>query len=438
MFARCFAAICSLKGNNMTTAHEKTVPVEQTKRVSIWRNRDYVLLWGGQAISTIGGSISELAFPLLVLVVTGSPAQAGIVAALGAVPASLFSLPAGVLVDRWDRKRVMLLCEIGRFLSMLSIPLALVLGHLTIYQLYINSLLEGTLAVLFGVAHTASLGQVVAREQLSQAMAQEEFMEGTTALCGPSLSGLLFTLGRFLPFIADAISYAVSIVTLLLIRTPFQGERKKERPRLREEIREGIVWMWGQIFIRSMTLFMVIATLCAGGTTLAVIVLAQQRGATPAVIGVIFALGGVGSIVGSLLSPFWERHLSVGHAILVCRWSTALLLPLYVLLPIPLLMGLPEFGFGFIDPIEDVPYFSYRLWLIPEVLRGRVIGACRLFPSLVRPLGRLIMGICVQLLGPVSTLLISWCGMLLLALLMTGNRHIRDARRPTEPGQNDR
>ncbi len=414
----------------MTTKHNEAITQGQAPRSSLWHNRDYLLLWCGQAISAVGSSVSELAFPLLVLAMTGSPAQAGIVGALNALPASLFSLPAGVLVDRWNRKRVMLFCEVGRTLSLASIPLALALGHLTVYQLCINALLEGTLAVLFGLAYMSSLGQVVSNEQLSSAIAQEELLEGTTALCGPSLSGLLFTLGHFLPFVTDAISYVTSIVTLLFIRTPFQGERMAQRPHLLVEIRTGMLWMWQQPFLRSMTLFMAVAAFCAGGQTLTIIVLAQQRGASPVVIGFIFAIGGVGEIVGSLLSPFWEKRLNVGQAILLCRWLSALLWPLYVLMPLPLLMGLVEFGFGFIDPIEDVPYFSYRLRLIPEELRGRVISSCRLFPGLTRPLGRLVMGLLLQLLGPVATLLISWCGVLLIALLMSGNQYIFGARRP--------
>ena len=413
----------------MTTTRDDTVQLKPVKKVSVWRNRDYVLLWCGQAISTIGGSVSDLAFPLLVLAVTSSPAQAGITAALRALPATLFTLSGGVLVDRWNRKRVMLFCEVGRFLSLASIPLALMLNHLTIYQLYITSFVEGTLAILFGLAHTASLGQVVAREQLAAAITQEELMEGTTALCGPSLSGLLFTLGRALPFVADAISYAASIATLLLIRTPFQGARATTRYHLLVEMRAGITWMWQQSFIRYATLFMAVATLVMSRTDLSIIVLAQQRGALPVVIGVIFALGGVGSIVGSLLTPFWEKHLTVGQSMLLVRWTFVLLMPLYVLMPVPLLMGLAEFIRGFVDPIEDVSYFSHRLWLIPEALRGRVIAACRIFPSLVRPLGMLIMGLLLQVLGPVSTLLISTGGSLLVALLMTGNRHIRTARR---------
>ena len=413
----------------MRTAREAPTQVERRKRPSIWRNRDYVLLWCGQAISDIGGSVSELALPLLVLTVTGSPAQAGIVAALRALPAMLVSLPAGALVDRWNRKRVMLFCEIGRFLSLASIPLALAFGHLIIYQLYITSLVEGTLKILFGLAYTASLAQVVARDQLTTAVAQEEVMEGTTALCGPSFSGLLFTIGRALPFLTDAISYAISIVTLLLIKTPFQGERKAAERRLLAEVREGLTWMWRQPFIRSMTLLMGTGALFLPGSTLIIIVLAQQRGASPFLIGCIFALGGVGSIAGSLLAPFFEKHLSVGQSVLLCRWMFALLWPLYALVPAPLLMGLVDFGIGFADPIEDVPYFSYRLLVIPEELRGRVISVCRLFPGVVRPLGLFLTGLLLQSIGGVPTLLISWIYLLLLALFVTGTRHIREARR---------
>src|SRR5215475_7427112 len=113
-------------------AHDQRL-VERAQPTSLWRNRDYLLLWGGQAFSDIGGAVSELAFPLLVLSATHSPAQAGFVGALRALPAPLFSLLAGVLVDRWNRKRVMLVCEVGRALSLASIPVAYALGHLTIW-----------------------------------------------------------------------------------------------------------------------------------------------------------------------------------------------------------------------------------------------------------------------------------------------------------------
>src|SRR5262252_8078438 len=116
-----------------------------THPTPLWRNRAYLLLWSGQAVSSVGSSASQLAFPLLILALTQSPAQAGFAGALRALAYLLLGLPAGALIDRWDRKRTMILCDIGRALALGSIPLALALHHLTMAQLYLVSLIEGTL-----------------------------------------------------------------------------------------------------------------------------------------------------------------------------------------------------------------------------------------------------------------------------------------------------
>src|SRR5436305_15164836 len=149
-----------------------TVPTVPRRSIPLWRNRDYMLLWSGQMISSIGTRVSLLAFPLLILAITHSPAQAGLIAALRGLPYALFILPAGALIDHWDRKRVMILCDSGRALALGSIPVALILGHLTIIQLAIVSLVEGTLFTFFGLAETACLPQVVTKEQLPGAAAQ--------------------------------------------------------------------------------------------------------------------------------------------------------------------------------------------------------------------------------------------------------------------------
>lgn len=394
----------------------------------LWRNRDYLLLWSGQAISAIGSGVSELAFPLLVLAVTHSPAQAGFVAALRALPAPLLSLLAGVLVDRRDRKRVMIFCDAGRALSIASIPIAFALGHLTIVQLYITSLVEGTLMILFNLAHTASLSQVVTKEQLASAVAQAEVMEGTTYLFGPTLSGLLYSVSQMLPFVADAISYAVSIFTLLLIRTPFQKKRSSKHRRFREEVTEGMVWMWRQPFIRAMTLLSGASALVLPGSTLIVIVLAQQQHASAVIIGLIFAAGGVASILSSLLAPLIQKRLSVGQSILATRWFFVLAWPFYVIAPYPLVLGAIEFGIGVVDPIEDVAYFNYRLALIPDELKGRVISACRLFPGTMRPIGLALTGVLLQRIGVSPSILLFWVSLIVMALAITLNPSIRNAR----------
>src|SRR6266849_9207989 len=108
-------------------------------RVPLWHNRDYMLLWSGQTVSLVGTVISKTAFPLLVWDLTHSAAQVGLVGGLGTLPYLLLSLLAGALIDRWDRKRVMILCDSGRALNLVSLLVALLIGHLVILQLYLNA-----------------------------------------------------------------------------------------------------------------------------------------------------------------------------------------------------------------------------------------------------------------------------------------------------------
>ena len=392
---------------------------------ALWRNRDYMLLWSGHALSDIGGAVSELAFPLLVLAVTHSPAQAGFVAALRALPAIFFSLLAGVLVDRWNRKWVMLICDTGRALSLASIPVAYAFGHLTIWQLYITAFLEGTLMIVFKLAKTTAVSQVVTQTQLTTAVAQEEFVEGTTTLFGPSLSGLLYTLGAMFPFITDAISYLISIVTMTLIRFPFQGEQRPIRRKVWTEITEGVLWVWHQPFILTMTLLMGAGAFVFSGNTLIVIILAQQQHASALVIGLIFAVGGIGSILGSLLAPRLVHRMTVGQSILLTRWYLVLSWPLHALVPFPLVLGALEFGAGFVDPIEDVPYFSHRLKLIPDALKGRVMSTCRLVPGTMRPLGLALTCILIQHIGVFPTIWLAWVWLFVVTLIVTVIPYVR-------------
>ena len=401
------------------------LPVQ--KPVPLWRNRDYLLLWSGQTISNVGGGISLVAFPLLALAMSGSPVVAAVAGMLRTLPNSLY-LVAGALVDRWNRKYVMILCDSGRMLSLASIPVALLLGHLTIWQLYVNAFVEGTLLVFFSIAHTSSLGQILPYTQLPAAMAQEEVIEGLTSLLGPALSGPLFVLGRMLPFVTDALSYLISVVSLLLIRTPFQQARTNTRRHLLIEIRDGLTWMWRQPVIRTMNLLNTVGALVMPSSVLIVIILVRQQHASDTAIGVILACGGFGAIAGSLLAPLTSKILPVGRAIIVVRWLLASLWLGYTLARSPFWLAIVEFSIGFIDPLEDVPYFSYRLAAIPDDLRGRVIAACRIFTSVTNPLGQLLTGILIERYGASTAIIIGWLTMSLVAFAFTLNASVRNAR----------
>ena len=405
-------------------------PPVQPRPRSLWRNRDFVLLWSGQLISTAGTQVTSLALPLLILAITHSPAQAGIVAACGSLPRFLLALPAGALVDRWDRKRVMIVCDSVQVVALASIPVALALGRLSMIQLYLVALSQGACSVFFWLARLAALPRVVPREQLPAAVAQNEVGESIVTLLSPPLGGVIFSLGRALPFLGDAISYAVSVISLCFIRVPFQTVRTPENaetPRhLVAEMLVGMRWLWRSPLIRFMS-FVYAGFALAGGYELAVIVLATERHATPFVIGLIFAAGGVGGLLGALIAPRLQRRFRFGQLIPALQWGYPLANFLYVLAPNPLLMALVEAGMMAVDQVYDVIWPSYRMALIPDELQGRVTSAYRMIFSSMGPVGAALSGILIQQIGAAGALLVLGVGLCVVSVAVMLNPHVRHA-----------
>lgn len=395
----------------------------------LWRNRDYLILWVGGAISTLGAQASALALPLLILATTGSPAQAGLVGALRGLPYVLFGLPAGGLVDRWDRKRVMVLCDAGRALALASIPLALALGRLTAVQLYAVTFVDGTLFIFFGRAETPALRRVVSTAQLPAALAQGQATSAAAGLVGPALGGALFGLGRALPFLVDAASYAASAAALLCVRGRFQEERGADRGALRAAIGAGLRWLWAEPVVRRLLWVADGVNLLYGGWALLLIALARRLGAPDAAIGLIFAGGGAGTILGALLAPRAQRRFTVGQLMVGLAWLFALTWPLYALAPTPLALGLVNaLVFSFV-PIFNGTQFGYRLLLVPDALQGRVNSVFRLVTFGGQTLGLLLMGALLEWRGPVATVWILSGPQVALALLTMLSGPLRRAGR---------
>jgi predicted MFS family arabinose efflux permease len=398
------------------------------RRLPLWRNRDYMLLWAGQAVSSFGSQITQLTFPLLVLAITGSPAQAGIVAAMRALPFALLSLPAGALVDRWDRKRLMVVSDIGRALALASIPLALAFGWLTVVQLGIVSLIEGTLFLFFSLAEASCLPQVVDKAQLADALAQNEVTSSTSQLLGPSLGGALYSLGAAVPFLADAITYTGSVLSLLLIRRPFQEERAAEPGRLRTEIIEGVNWLWRQEVLRLIAFLTGGLMVCSVGYPLIMIVLGERVGASPFVIGLIFAGGGAGSIVGGLVTPYLQRRFQFGPLLIWSSWIWALTWLFFLFAPNALTLGIANAAAFIIVPIYMITVFRYRLAATPDRLQGRVNAVFRLIVWGSQPLGVALAGVLLERIGPDLTIVLLFIPQLLLSLAATFHRGLRTAK----------
>lgn len=399
-----------------------------SKPVSLWRNLDYLLLWSGQTISNVGTGVSTIAYPLLVLTVTGSPAQAGFISAARALIYAILVLPAGALVDRLDRKWAMIICDVGRALSLGSIALAAALGHLTLTLLYATSVVEVALGTFFNIAEVSCLPQVVAKEQLPAAMGRVQATDGIATLLGPPLGGVLFAVRALLPFMADAVSYVASIASLFFIRTSFQELRGVKARRMHEEIIEGLRWVWQQPLIRAMAFITGVNVFCGAGYTLIIIIIAQLHHAPDSVIGLIFGFGGAGGILGSLLVGPIQKRLNFAQIIVGTLWLTALFWFALVALPEPILLGLITAALFFIVPFYNAVYIGYRLALTPDALRGRVNSVARLIAFGFSPLGLALTGISLQYAGARITVLLVVGVQAFLALVAMLNGAIRHAR----------
>lgn len=386
--------------------------------LALWRRRDYMLLWLGQAISTLGTGISQLAFPLLILAISHSPAAAGFASALERAPYLLFSLLAGTLADRWPRKPMMLCCTLGLALCVLSVSIAFALGHLTLLHIYLVSFLIGTLGTFYDLTELAALAYMVPKEQLSAAVSQNEAVYSTNMLLAPSISGFLFKIAQSLPFLADTVSYVALFVSLLFIRSPLQETRTAPPQHLLVEVREGLHWLWRHRFLRFLALLTGYGNLLISGSVLIVLVIAQQHQISPAIVGLIFSIGGVGNILGTLLATPLERRFRM-QLILPIAWLLfALLWPLYGIVTMPLLLGLVVAAMSMPDSIYIILVVSYRFAEIPSELQGRVSSVYRLSTYGMLTIGLALIGASLQRFGVLLTVGWLWGGLVIFVILL--------------------
>jgi MFS family permease len=375
---------------------------------ALWRNRDFLLLWAGQAVSSIGTQISSFALPLLVLALTNSPAQAGLLTALQRAPYLLFSLPVGALIDRWNRKRVMLLADGLRCAVYALVPAAFLLDHLTLPLLAVVALLSGAAYVFFDIADNSSYPRIVTPAQLPNAAALMEGMLSAADLLGPGIGGFIVGLtstvvsGSALAYLADSISYLASVLGLLWIRTPFQASREGQaKESLRAQIAAGLRFLLTHPRLRVLTLLSMSVNLLASAATLAVIVLARSTLQIDALtLGLIFAGGSIGGVLGAMLMPWLGARTTTGQRLLACAVLWAVSAALLALAPSPLLLVAGWLLLSMMGPIYFATVYAYRYSLVEDALQGRVNSVYRLMSQLGLALGPALGGALLALINP--------------------------------------
>jgi predicted MFS family arabinose efflux permease len=314
---------------------------------------------------------------------------------------------------------------VGRLLSLASIPVADLVGLLSIVQIVVVAFVEGGLFVIFRLAEQSAVRMVVHSQHYSTAIAQNEARMRAANLLGNPLGGVLFDLGRTLPFLVDALSYVISLVTLVLIRTPFEEKRTAERRHVLVEIREGFTWLWGQPYILIVNLVASASNALFQIVILVVIVAEQHRGATGSLIGLSLAGLGLGGVLGALTGGWVTRRVRPNTVVLVTVWLWAALTPLVGLIGNTILLMAVLGVLSGMGAVWNIASGTIFFRLVPDSLIGRVssVGALTAYGAL--PLGALAGGLLVQAFGPAIAGLVAGGAMLGLAVVTTAVPSIR-------------
>jgi MFS family permease len=394
--------------------------------VPLRRNRDFVLLQVGQTLSTIGSESTAIAYPLLVLAVTHSPAQAGIVSFARIMPWGLFGFVAGVAADRLNRKRIMIGADVIRIAAVASLLVAFAVHRVSVAQIALVAFVEGTFFVFFNVAELGALRSVVPGRQMPAAAAAEQARWSTVTLVGPPLGGALFGLARALPFVADVVSYVFSMASLLAMRTPFQEAREEGPVALRAELAEGARWLWRHRFFRACALLFSWTNLVFEALFLVLIVVGRRQGLSGGEIGLLIATFGVCSLLGSLAAPRVSRMLSM-RALVIGGFWLQLGFAVFLLKPSVYVLIAGVLPIAIFGPSVNAAVIGYRTAVVPDRLTGRVGGLARTIALCTAAFGPLSAGLLLHSLSARATVAIYAALMLLLCVLGTVNPAIRNA-----------
>jgi MFS family permease len=393
---------------------------EAKGRSPLWRHRDFLLLWGGQTISEFGAQITVLALPLLaVLALRASTFEVGLLSAVQTVAYLLISLPAGAVVERLSKRRVMVWSDLARLLVIGSVPVAAGIGVLTLYQLYAVALITSMLSVFFSVAYPAYVPTLLSRGQLVDGNGKLGTTQSVAQIGGPALgAGLVGAVGAAGAMTSDALSYLASALSLLAIRgrepRVVADPQSESRSRVRDQIRDGLAYV-----VRDPILFR--GVLWSGSANFFVIMveslgpvfLVRDLHLRPGLVGLLLALGAVGGVVGGLTSGLLARRIGSAR---VCWLSMTVFALPGLLIPAArpggwsVLFAVGWMSWTFAATVCGVSLLSYRQATCPPELLARVSASSRWINWGTLPLGGIAAGASGSALGVRATLWIAVVG----------------------------
>jgi MFS family permease len=417
--------------------------------VPLVRHPDFLKLWSAETVSQLGSQVSQLAIPFVALgTLNASTFEIALLNVVEMLPFLLIGLVAGVWVDRLRRRPILIVGDLGRAALLATIPLAYLLNVLTIIQLYLVGAAVGVFTVFFDVAYQSYLPSLVERDQLQEGNAKLEISRASAQVVGPGLAGVLIGIVRA-PFAValDALSFLGSGLFIWWIRRPEpppdrHGGDGSPRPGFRVEMAEGIRWVVGSRYLRSIAM-------CTGSSNLfssmafavTLVFSVRELGMNAAEVGVAFSIGSLGSLLGAVTATRISTRFGVGPTIVAFSAIGGPPMILFALAPVGTpqavlvgLVALVTFFEGLAAVVYNVAQVSFRQAITPARLQGRMNATMRWIVWGTLPVGGIVGGLLGTFVGVRETILLGGIGgsLVFLPVLFSPVRGIRTMPEPVE------
>jgi MFS family permease len=408
-----------------------SAPDESPKQPSLWRNRDYIGWWVGETVSDYGSSLSFVAYPLLMLLETGSAAFAGIVGAAGSVGMLVTMLIGGALADRYSRRVILTVGPLLEALAVGTVVFAVATHHVTVVHVASVGFIQGVLSGLTSGAVRPAMRRIVPAGQLPTAFAQLQGRSMAIRLAGPPSGGFLFSIARWVPFLVDTLSFLASTIGVLLIRRPLGPDAADptesasaapttsaapksadpandgaKRESIVASIAAGLRFIRGNAYLRYLTVWTAVMNATLTGLMLLVIVLIRDRGGSPTLVGAVNSIGAAGGLIGAFLAVRIAKRMHGRSVVLVTSWVVVVVFVGIALVPAPWQVGLMLALLLIVVGPINVIFATYETRMIPDALSGRVSNAVDFGASTLQWLGPLGGGLLAAAYGPSVAMLL--------------------------------
>jgi len=397
----------------------------RSSAASLWRDRNFLTMWSGQALSQFGAQVVELAIPVLaVLLLHATEAQVGYLNAAATAAFLVVGLPAGAWIDRMRKRRVMIVADGIRAVALAAIPLLHLWGYLEMWHLYLVALVVGVATVFFDVSYQSIVPSLVGDERIAEANGKLESTNQLAGLAGPAFGGwLIGILSAPLAVAATAVTYLASLASLAFTRDHEQLRPPADRAPLLTEIAEGLRWVLGHALLRRIVATTAISNFFSTIVfTLLPIYVLRILGFSPELMGLLFSLGAVGGLLGAALAGRISARLGEARAIPLSAIAFSIAtvpLPLAALLPTSaaaVVLAAQWVTMSFAVVLYNITQVTFRQRITPGRLLGRMNASIRFCVWGVMPLAALAAGALGTALGTVPTIWIATAGALLSAL----------------------